>query len=135
MINCSMAVVHRDGELVFLRRLIEGAAGESYGLEVARLAGISGGVLARAGEILQRINENEKILGDLPALSPEGNSAKKSVPPWTAKLLNELRSLDPDRLSPLDALNLIHAWKNLVCGEKKEKGKSAAPAEGPGLFD
>ncbi|MDR1211292.1 MAG: DNA mismatch repair protein MutS [Spirochaetaceae bacterium] len=119
MVNRSMEVMDRDGELVFLRRLIEGAAAESYGLEVAKLAGISPAVLSRARELLDAINENEKTLGKLPVSGhlprPGGQvPARRPLSREEAQVLKDLRSLDAERLSPLDAINLLHLWKTLV---------------------
>ncbi|MDR1177923.1 MAG: DNA mismatch repair protein MutS [Spirochaetaceae bacterium] len=138
MINRSMEVMDRDGELVFLRRLIEGAAAESYGLEVAKLAGISVAVLSRARELLDAINENEKKLGQLPLsghlLRPGGQvPAKRQFSREEAQVLKDLRSLDAERLSPLDAINLLHLWKALV--SDNEGGSLLTRIKTPGDMD
>ncbi|MDR1429394.1 MAG: DNA mismatch repair protein MutS [Spirochaetaceae bacterium] len=157
MTNRSMEVMDRDGELVFLRHLIEGAAAESYGLEVARLAGISAAVLSRARELLDAINENEKKLGKLPVsghMPPRGGQYAAAVKRQgetsreEAQVLKDLRSLDVERLSPLDALNLLHLWKTLVSGTEGSRNRIQAPEmavlkkntrplkkESPELFD
>ncbi|WP_081468644.1 DNA mismatch repair protein MutS [Treponema primitia] len=60
--NRSMEVLNQGGEIVFLRKLKEGPAAESYGLHVARLAGLSEEVLRRAAEIMDRLKEGERVL-------------------------------------------------------------------------
>ncbi|MDR3171158.1 MAG: DNA mismatch repair protein MutS, partial [Treponema sp.] len=70
--NRSMEVLDRDGEIIFLRKLIEGPAEESYGLHVARLAGLSERVLNRASSIMERLQESGKVFHDaLPGSMPE----------------------------------------------------------------
>jgi DNA mismatch repair protein MutS len=87
MANRSMEVLDQNGEIVFLRKLREGPAAESYGIHVARLAGLSGAVLERAEYIMGRLRERDANLGEtLPAGAAytdvnqkenAGNSVKK----------------------------------------------------------
>jgi DNA mismatch repair protein MutS len=140
MINRSMEVVDRDGELIFLRRLIEGSAAESYGLEVAKLAGISGPVLSRARELLNAINENERKLGklhapgSLPAQGPEtpelSEEGQTSLSEEEAQVLNELRSLDTEHLTPLSALNLLYLWKTIAFDKQDKAVRSRRSSSG-----
>jgi DNA mismatch repair protein MutS len=139
--NRSMEVLDRGGEIVFLRKLKEGPAAESYGLHVARLAGLSETVLRRAAEIMDRIKEGEEILHRaLP-----GTSAPVTARPWEPavpdarlhRIAEDIAALDLDRIPPLEALNRIHAWKALFDGKSppRSAGKPPRKPTGPTLFD
>jgi DNA mismatch repair protein MutS len=140
--NRSMEVLNKQGEIVFLRRIREGPAAESYGIQVARLAGIPEGVLLRADRIMERLKESQKAFtGFLPAAAaPEaGGRGGISASPGASRrdgdrLLVELEALDPDHLTPLEALNRIYAWKRRLAAKPKtpEKEKRQEP---PTLFD
>ncbi|MFP3089260.1 DNA mismatch repair protein MutS [Treponema sp. TIM-1] len=145
--NRSMEVLDQNGEIIFLRKLKEGSAAESYGLPVARLAGLPERVLQRAGRIMTRLRENEKALHD--AL-PDGSKSpgdEEPLPPapsgsWGEKLdvfIEDILSLDPNRMTPLEALYRIHTWKSLVDPKGVHTSKGNRPAgtgKGtPSLFD
>ena len=155
MANRSMEVLDQGGEIIFLRKLKEGPAAESYGLHVARLAGLSERVLHRASCILERLEESGKALQEvLPQGADPGlPSPLKSLPvtpeepPHTGldkgkvlQLIEQLAELDPDRISPLEALGLIHTWKQWFTGalvpRSPHKVRRTTPAEqGPSLFE
>ncbi len=108
--NIRVAVEEAGSEIIFLRRVEPGSADKSYGIEVARLAGLPNTVIARAREILRRHESSEKNLSK--ELSP---GAAPSEPEQTAfaaldvSVLESLRSADLNRLTPLEALNLLAA--------------------------
>ena len=148
MANRSMEVLDRNGEIVFLRKLKEGAAAESYGLQVARLAGLPEGVLQRAGRIMARLRENEQALqGALPAGLPGAGDPEKLLPSLPqddryekfGPVIVDLQSLDLNRMTPLDALSRLHAWQSSLEGKSGRipRGKQFPPSkEGvPTLFD
>jgi DNA mismatch repair protein MutS len=128
-VNLTMAVSDVDGRVVFLRRVVPGAASRSYGIHVARLAGLPEAVLARAREILANLESQELDEAGHPALASARRKARaqlglfgdarplapaspqpEGVPqdPRAADLLEALRSLDLPRTSPLDALLWLH---------------------------
>jgi DNA mismatch repair protein MutS len=135
--NRSMEVLDKDGEIIFLRKLKEGPASESYGLHVARLAGLPGEVLSRASEIMERLREKGRGLGNSPPAAPP------PVPPpaptgdeRALRLWESLKTLDLDRMTPLEALNRIHSWKQLFTAKPAPPhGKSPRDKDGPLLFD
>jgi DNA mismatch repair protein MutS len=139
MANRSMEARERGGEIVFLRKLREGPTAESYGLHVARLAGLPDAVLDRAERILERLKMNERSLAGVES-SPPGSPAPEPAPapapePW-GRLLEDLRTLDPDRMTPLEALSRIHAWKGMFGQNPAKPGLPARKAiGGPSLFD
>jgi DNA mismatch repair protein MutS len=134
MANRSMDVAERDGEIVFLRKLREGATSKSYGLHVAALAGVPERVLRRAEEIMAAFSGSERKT--LPELRSEERGSEdhkgRNIPDsrQEAKVLKELASLEADAVTPLEALNLIHRWKKAL-----KKGDSHPFSKEPSLFD
>jgi DNA mismatch repair protein MutS len=102
--------VHEAGqEIVFLRRVEPGSADKSYGIEVARLAGLPNEVISRAREILRRHEQSEEKLSV--ELSPRGALSPRQTS-FTAideRVLEALRRADLNELTPLEALNLLSA--------------------------
>ncbi|MDR2434723.1 MAG: DNA mismatch repair protein MutS [Treponema sp.] len=116
MANRSMEVLNENGEIVFLRKLREGPAAESYGIHVARLAGLSEEVLERAESIMAKLRERDANLqeADSPDSlnSPPNKNNGGGAPDFRCRqFLDELRSLDPDEMTPLSALGLVNEWK------------------------
>ncbi len=96
------------GDVVFLHEIEEGAAGRSWGVHVARLAGVPAAVVARAGQLLAALERKRApVIADLPlfAALPE---------PLRDKLRDRLAAADPDHLSARDALALIYELKALA---------------------
>jgi DNA mismatch repair protein MutS len=153
MANRSMEVLDQGGEIVFLRRLKEGSAAESYGLHVARLAGLGEEVLLRAAEIMDRLKEGEKAFREaLPGAAPvvEGRGAVAMAetapafnpPARLRRIAEDIAALDLNIITPLDAMNRIQQWKAIVDGNEdfqiaggKNVGKPRPKTAGPTLFD
>jgi DNA mismatch repair protein MutS len=127
--NLNIAVKEYKGDVIFLRRLVPGPADRSYGIEVARLAGVPRPVVARAREILaglekkgkqlrgetvRAITENQPLLPGLPTPRETCPDQDKTA---DSPFLEKIRTLDVDRLTPLEALNLLHEWKKIFGGE------------------
>jgi DNA mismatch repair protein MutS len=136
--NRSMEVVDDDGELVFLRKLKEGAAAESYGLHAARLAGLPERVLKRAGEIMEHLQDSGRSLsagGAAAGIPPHQAPARAEqgvMPNGVNQLINELTALNLDNLSPRDALNQLYAWRSLL--QSKPRPHKKPVDKGPSLF-
>jgi DNA mismatch repair protein MutS len=113
LVNVHVAVQERGEQLVFLHRIAEGAADRSYGIHVARLAGLPEAVLRRAEEVLVEL-ESERTVEHLEARSPR-RAAPAPLPLFEAPpehpLAAELRTVDPERMTPLDALIRLAEWK------------------------
>jgi DNA mismatch repair protein MutS len=110
--NLSMAVREWGGDVLFLRRVIEEPASRSYGIEVARLAGLPVSVIARAREILDNLERGE--LDDSGAVgfarSHDGRPAAAQMnlfTPAERRTIDELALIDLDRLTPIEALNTL----------------------------
>lgn len=112
--NFNFSVKEWQGDVIFLRSLVEGAASHSYGIHVGRLAGLPAAVIERAKEILQNLESGEvegkragtqksrAALDEPMQMGLFGSSERK----WIEKLKN----LDVSHLSPIEALNLLHQW-------------------------
>jgi DNA mismatch repair protein MutS len=114
--NYHVAVKEAENRIIFLRTVEAGAADRSYGIEVAKLAGIPGGVTQRAREILKKHEETEHQLSD--TLTVRARRKPKIVVNqlslFTAleeELRNTLRGLDVDAMTPLEALKLLAELK------------------------
>jgi DNA mismatch repair protein MutS len=108
--NVHVSVQEAGSEIVFLRRVEPGSADKSYGIEVARLAGLPHSVIVRAREILRRHEESEDKLTE--ELSPGATLPTPQQVSFTAideKVLEALRAADLNKLTPLEALNLLAA--------------------------
>ncbi len=147
VVNCRMAVREAGEQVLFLHRVEAGAADRSYGIHVARLAGIPATVVARAAEILANLERDEFGRDGLPrrarkrgAAVGERRSAQSSlfnspaspaspaaaeiedpreVPdPAVQEVLAELRERDPDHLTPIEALRLVARWRARLRAER-----------------
>lgn len=104
VVNFSVAVREVGDGIVFLRRLVPGGADRSYGVEVARLAGLPESVVARAREILREL---ETAAAPAPAHAPEPAVQLGLFGPPVHPVVERLRGVDADRTTPLQALNLL----------------------------
>ena len=122
VVNRTMAVKEWQDRIVFLRRVVPGAADKSYGLHVARLAGIPPAVVDRAAEILRNLESQEYDMSGRPRLARGGEPASATPPqlalftPPEEIVASVLREVDVERLSPLAALNLLHSLKSRLGG-------------------
>jgi DNA mismatch repair protein MutS len=117
--NVHVSVKETPNEIIFLRRVEPGSADKSYGIEVARLAGLPKSVVERAREVLRRHEQSEHELSETltpgAATHSNGNHAQNVL--FTAldrAVLDKLRSADLDQLKPIDALNLLAELKKQI---------------------
>jgi len=111
--NYSIAVKEKGHSIIFLRKIVKGAADKSYGIQVARLAGLPQAVLARAADILRQLEtENHMQALDLSEQICFDALLKDTEPVPEPSILAELRNLDVDALTPLQALMKINEWKS-----------------------
>jgi DNA mismatch repair protein MutS len=116
-----VAVKETGNGIVFLRKVEPGAADRSYGIEVAKLAGLPEEVVRRAREVLEEHENTEAQLSEQLSFSKTGGDSP--VPraaqltiftPLSQPVLERLREVDLDRLTPLEALNLLAELKKQV---------------------
>ncbi len=116
--NATVAVREWEGEVVFLHEVLRGAADRSYGVQVARLAGLPDAVIVRAREVLElleRGDERQKgLIDDLPLFAVK--PAPKPAPVKASVVEERLKAIHPDALTPRDALALIYDLQALLRG-------------------
>jgi DNA mismatch repair protein MutS len=115
--NYHVSVKETAGGIVFLRKVESGAADRSYGIEVAKLAGLPNEVIERAREVLAEHENAEQRVTDQLAndeLRPHPPTQLTIFTPLSQPVLDQLRELDLNRLTPLEALNLLAELKKQV---------------------
>jgi DNA mismatch repair protein MutS len=119
--NYHVSVKESAGGIVFLRKVEPGAADRSYGIEVAKLAGLPQDVIDRAREVLAEHESAEHRVSDDLTHEPNaraaaaGEAAQLTIfTPLSQKIVDRLKAADVDRLTPIDALNLLHELKKQV---------------------
>jgi DNA mismatch repair protein MutS len=113
--NLSLTAHEHNGELIFLHEARQGSADRSYGVQVARLAGMPPVVVSRARDILTRLEEDNQTklrLDDLPLFST--SHAAEPVSRAPSKVETTLKTVNPDDLSPKEALELIYNLHKLL---------------------
>ncbi|MGR3363040.1 MAG: DNA mismatch repair protein MutS [Maritimibacter harenae] len=119
--NATIAVKEWEGEVIFLHEVIRGAADRSYGVQVAKLAGLPASVVERARIVLEALEKGERegggaqkaLIDDLPlfsAVAPEPAPAAATGP---SPLDEKLAQIHPDELTPREALDLVYQLKAL----------------------
>ena len=126
--NYCIAVKEKGDDIVFLRKIVKGGADKSYGIQVAKLAGVPDLVIERAKEIVEELS-NEDITAKVSEIASKERAAKKK--PKTRKydevdiaqmslfdtvkdddVLEELKNIDVGNMTPIDALNTIYRLQN-----------------------
>jgi DNA mismatch repair protein MutS len=123
--NYNVAVSEWNHEIIFLRKIVEGGTNRSYGIQVARLAGIPQRVIDRAREILLNLEKGEFDATGMPKIArtknPSGKprvSAQLSLFDRPDPVRAELRKIQVDRLTPLEALNVLDDLKKKAAREE-----------------
>ncbi|MBU2547494.1 MAG: DNA mismatch repair protein MutS [Proteobacteria bacterium] len=116
--NYNVAVKEWEQNIIFLRKLVPGGSSRSYGLAVARLAGLPGEVLNRAAEVLESLENGGGAVNGTPKRAPV-RSAKAAgqldlFAPNDSELAEEIRGIDLNNLTPLQALNKLAELKRRV---------------------
>ena len=118
-----MEVAEQGESVTFLRKVKVGASENSYGIHVAKLAGVPEAVIKRANEILchiQNVAENKPVLDEIPEYHENESIRQEPVAPGLFSdeeiVLDEILSADPDNMTPLAALQMISRWKKALSG-------------------
>lgn len=124
--NYCIAVKEKGDDIVFLRKIIKGGADKSYGIQVAKLAGVPDMVIDRAKEIVEQLSDND-ITEKVQNIAIDNHTDKKSVKKYDEvdleqfslfdtvsdeDVLHELTEIDVSNLTPLDALNTLYRLQN-----------------------
>ena len=111
--NFCVAVKERGSEVIFLRRIQEGGADKSYGIQVAKLAGLPKSVMKRAEEILSEMESSSQNFSVADKkISQQKNSSESSQNIFVSQGLEELLKIDVMTLTPIEALNKLYELQN-----------------------
>jgi DNA mismatch repair protein MutS len=105
--NYNVAVSEADGQVIFLHKIVPGGADRSYGIHVGQLAGLPRPVVQRAGEILRQL---ESSSGKAIKINPSA-PRQMALFPETNPFIDELKGIDINTLSPIEALTKVYEWK------------------------
>jgi DNA mismatch repair protein MutS len=105
--NYNVAVSEADNQVVFLHKIISGGADKSYGIHVAQMAGLPSSVIQRARELLIQLEKTSREIEH-----PEIDLTQQiNLFPETNPILDELKVIDLNTTTPLDAMNHLYEWK------------------------
>ena len=116
IVNFNVEVRQWKGKIVFLRKIIPGGASHSYGIQVAKLAGLPEPVIARANEVLHTL-EQETIVADTGGDDSQKNdsgSSRQLFDEEDSRVSARLNSVDINRITPLEAINVLDELKRLL---------------------
>jgi DNA mismatch repair protein MutS len=123
VVNYHVAAREWQDDIVFLRKVLPGRSDRSYGIQVARLAGLPRAVILRAQEILAALERDELSRSGRPSVSPTPTEPQRQLGLFQAssategqQLVERLRAIDPDRMTPLEALTLLAELKRKAEG-------------------
>jgi DNA mismatch repair protein MutS len=115
LVNVTVRVKEWHGDVIFLHEIVPGSADRSYGIQVARLAGLPAKVVERAREVLKQLEETDRkapvhtLIDDLPLFS-----AARAAEPEVDEVRAALDALRPDDMSPKDALEALYRLKGIA---------------------
>jgi len=119
--NFSIAVKEWGEEIIFLRKIVEGGTNRSYGIQVARLAGVPRDVIVRAREILENLESGELDEVGMPKIARGTRNAVQHQEQQMSlfvddeqHIIRELRHIDSMNITPLEALQKINEWKQRI---------------------
>ena len=116
--NYHVSVREWNDEIIFLRRMVEGGADKSYGIQVARLAGLPAEIIDRAKAVLKQLEEKSWRPALSPPAQPDLFSSTPAAAAETHPALERLREIDPLRLTPLQAIQVLAE----LAEQAREKG-------------
>ena len=119
--NATVTVKEWDGEVIFLHEVRQGAADRSYGVQVARLAGLPHSVIERAKVVLEALEKGDRdggkqaaLIDDLPLFRAAPPAPPAPKPPKTSDVEERLKALHPDEMTPIEALKALYDLRSLL---------------------
>lgn len=112
--NYSIAVKKRGDDITFLRRIVPGGADDSYGIEVAKLAGVPQSIISRAKEILAELESGKSEIQTDPKHNNDDGAQLNLMFSAQTPLIDKLNSVDVNTLTPIEAMNLLYELKNMI---------------------
>jgi DNA mismatch repair protein MutS len=123
--SATMRVKEWDGEVVFLHEVGPGTADRSYGIQVARLAGLPDIVVTRAKQVLEQLEETDRqnpsqqLIDDLPLFSVNAMKTAQQTSSEPSEIENLLQTMSPDDMSPREALEALYELKRSLKSKEK----------------
>ncbi|MDD6530737.1 MAG: DNA mismatch repair protein MutS [Ruminococcus sp.] len=116
--NYNIAVKKRGDDITFLRRIIPGGADDSYGIEVAKLAGLPDWIIKRAKEILKELTsgktDDKETFANISSHISEEDMQLSLLDTASNAVTDKLKSVDVNTLTPIEAMNLLYELKNMI---------------------
>jgi len=113
--NFNIAVKKRGDKMIFLRKIVPGATDDSYGVEVAKLAGLPNAVINRAREILEELESEAGVVHVHPAMSEQDDQISM-IDLTQQQVCNALQSISVETLTPIEAMNELYKLKKMLNG-------------------
>ena len=111
--NYSIAVKKRGDDITFLRRIVPGGADDSYGIEVAKLAGVPNTIIGRAKEILAEL-ESGRAETVVKKANPDEDAQLSILGVAQSPVIDKIKNVDLNTLTPIEAMNLLYELKNMI---------------------
>ena len=111
--NYSIAVKKRGDDITFLRRIVPGGADDSYGIEVAKLAGVPNTIIGRAKEILAEL-ESDRAETVVKKTNPDEDAQLSLLGVAQSPVIDKIKNVDLNTLTPIEAMNLLYELKNMI---------------------
>ena len=111
--NYSIAVKKRGDDITFLRRIVPGGADDSYGIEVAKLAGVPNTIIGRAKEILAEL-ESGRAETVVKKSNPDEDAQLSILGVAQSPVIDKIKNVDLNTLTPIEAMNLLYELKNMI---------------------
>ncbi|MBR1551359.1 MAG: DNA mismatch repair protein MutS [Muribaculaceae bacterium] len=127
IVNYNVSVKEIDGKVVFVRKLVKGGSEHSFGIHVAKIAGMPHSIVDRANEVLKQLETNnrnsEAVTKDLSAVGTTRSGYQLSIfqldDPVLEQIRDEILDIDINNLTPMEALNKLHDIKGILTGKQQ----------------
>jgi DNA mismatch repair protein MutS len=125
IVNFHVSVKEVNGKVVFLRKLAHGGSEHSFGIHVARLAGMPQGIVKRAEHLLAQLEREHNPADEAAAISSVANTQQDGVQlsffqlddPVLSQVRDQILGLDINNLTPMEALNKLHDIRTIITGK------------------
>ena len=126
--NYNVSVKEIDGKVVFVRKLEKGGSEHSFGIHVAKLAGMPPSIVDRADEVLRQLEDNNRnqqtVTKDLAEVGQQRSGYQLSFfqldDPVLSQIRDQILNLDINHLTPMEALNKLHDIKSIITGKQSQ---------------
>ncbi len=127
IVNYNVSVREIDGKVVFVRKLEKGGSEHSFGIHVAKLAGMPPSIVKRANEVLKQLEQSstsrDNLNRNLDSVAQSRSGVQMSFfqldDPVLSQVRDEILNIDINNLTPMEALNKLHGIKGIITGKKE----------------